>query len=105
MVKEALQWLEREAQVDSATQPVVIVLVGDCNLSKDLAEEATQAVQPLVHNWRTAWHVHATAAGNGGDLIFVKGANASSFELPFGKSHTDRGVRNDDHDAIGIGCE
>ena len=34
--------------------------------------------------------------------MFVKGAHARSFDLPFGKSHRDRGVRRDSHDAIGI---
>ena len=59
-------------------------------------------MQPKVPDWRTVWHVHATTAELSGDLIFVKGAHAKSFDLPFGKSHRDRGVRNDDHDAIGI---
>ena len=46
--------------------------------------------------------MHATTAELSGDLIFVIGAHAKSFDLPFDKSHRDRGVRNDDHDAIGI---
>lgn len=95
MVQEALRWLEIEEPSDSATQPVVMVLVGDCNLSKEQAEEATQAIQPPDPNWRTVWQVHATAAGKCGDVLFVKGANAYSFDLP-------DGVKNDLHDAIGI---
>ena len=59
-------------------------------------------MQPEVDDWQSVWHVHRTKAGKGGDLIFVKGANARSFELPFGVSHEDRGPRNDNHDAIGI---
>ena len=48
------------------------------------------------------WHVHATSEKKGGDLIFVKGAHARSFDLPSGFSHSDCGLTNDDHDAIGI---
>ena len=45
MAREALEKL-KEAPSDSAAQPVVYVLVGDCNLSRDLAEEAIQPLQP-----------------------------------------------------------
>ena len=96
IVQEAMQKLQSDAPSDSATQPVVLVLVGDCNLSRGLAEDATQEMQPAV------WHVHATTEELSGDLIFVKGACAENFDLPFGRSHRDRGVRNDVHDAIGI---
>ena len=34
--------------------------------------------------------------------MIVKGAHAVSFDLPFGFSHRQRGIRDDDHDAIGI---
>ena len=102
MVREALQKLMANAPSDSAAQPVVYVLVGDCNLSKEAAEEATQELQPEHPDWQSVWHVHATAAKLSGDLIFVKGAIARSFDLPFGRSHRDRGIRRDDHDAIGI---
>ena len=102
MVREALQKLMANAPSDSAAQPVVYVLVGDCNLSRELAEEATQALQPEPADWKSVWHVHATTAALGGDLIFVKGANAHSFDLPVGYSHRDRGIRHDTHDAIGI---
>ena len=35
--------------------------------------------------------------------MFVKGAHARVFELPFGASYPeDRGPRNDEHDAMGI---
>ena len=103
MVREALQQLMSDAPSDSAAQPVVYVLVGDCNLSKEAAEEATQELQPdEPADWKSVWHVHATTAALSGDLIFVKGALAKSFDLPFGRSHRDRGIRRDDHDDIGI---
>ena len=101
-VTEALRKLESEVPVDSATQPIVRVLVGDCNLSKETAEAATQPMQPEEPNWRTVWQVHATTAALSGDLIFVKGAHAKSFDLPFGASHRDRDIWNDSHDAIAI---
>jgi len=102
MVREGLHKLMANAPSDSAAQPVVYVLVGDCNLSKEAAEEAIQELQPEHPDWQSVWHVHATAAKLSGDLIFVKGAIARSFDLPFGRSHRDRGIRHDDHDAIGI---
>ena len=78
-VREALQMLESEAPSDSATQPVVLVLLGDCNLPRDLAEEATQPMQPDDPHWRTVWQVHTTTAARSGDLIFVRGANVGIF--------------------------
>ena len=33
-------------------------------------------------------------------MIFVRGAYATSFALPFGCSYKDRGIRNDSHDAM-----
>ena len=79
IVKEALERLKSDAPSDSATQPVVQVLVGDCNLSKGQGEEATQPMQPEEGDWRTVWQVHATKTARGGDLIFVNGASAKSF--------------------------
>ena len=102
LLNEALTTLEAHAPRDRATRPVVKVLVGDCNLTKADAEEAIHVLQPTTSHWRTVWQVHATSFGLSGDLIFVKGAHARSFDLPFGQHHIDRGVRNDSHDAIGI---
>ena len=48
------------------------------------------------------WQVHETSFGLSGDLIFVKGAHACSFDLPVGNHHSFRGARPDSHDAIGI---
>ena len=101
-VTEALRKLESEVPVDSATQPIVPVLGGACYLSKQTAEEATQPMQPEEPNWRTVWQEHATTATLSGDLIFVKGAHAKSFDLPLGPSHRNWGVRNRSHDAIAI---
>ena len=102
ILTQALRQLENEALHDSDAQKVILVLVGDCNLVKADAEEATQPLQPEVDNFETVWHVHGTEAGKSGDLMFVRGGHAQCFELPFGVSHEDRGPRNDNHDAIGI---
>ena len=80
--------LETDAPCDSASQPVVLMLVWDCNLSLEKAEEATQPMQPEDPDRRTVWQ--------------VQGANAKSFDLPFGYSHRDPGIRKDIHDAIGV---
>ena len=84
IVKQALVQLENEASLDGATQPVALLLVGDCNLVKETAEEATQALQPVDDNFLTVWHVHRTEAGKGGDVMFVKGAHCKPFVFPFG---------------------
>ena len=48
------------------------------------------------------WHVYASSAALGGDILFVKGCNAEVFELPVGASYADRGARPDQHDAFGV---
>ena len=92
MVREALDILQSQAPSDSAAQPVVLVLLGDCNLTKDLAESAIQPMQTEVDHWRTVWHAHATSFGKSGDVMIVKGAHAMSFDLPFGCSHIQKGI-------------
>ena len=67
LVTRALHRLESDTQSDSATQPVVQVLVGDCNLTREQGEEATQPIQPENQTWRTVWQVHATTAERSGD--------------------------------------
>ena len=102
IVIKALRKLESETEIDSSALPVVLVLVGDCNLSLEAAKKAIQPMQPNEATWRTEWQVHTTTAALSGDLIFTKGAKAESFDLPFGPSHRDWGVRKDSHDAIAI---
>ena len=105
-VGETLQHLETNAankeHLGGSQQPIVYVLVGDCNLEKDEGEEATQPLQQHEGAWSDDWHVHGTQAQKGGDILFVKGAHASLFELPVGVSHSDRGIRHDNHDAFGV---
>jgi len=113
LVKEALKILERKAATEEArerranggaSQSVVCILVGDTNLLTTDGEAAVQSLQPPVKQatLNNVWQVHGTNAQLGGDILFVKGANAALFELPVGASHRDRGVRNDNHDAFGV---
>ena len=48
LVLEAVTLLDAVGPHDSAAQPVVRVLVGDCSLTKGHAEEAAQALQPTA---------------------------------------------------------
>jgi hypothetical protein len=113
LVKAALEILERKAATEEArerranggaSQSVVCILVGDTNLLTTDGEAAVQSLQPPVKQatLNNVWQVHGTNAQLGGDILFVKGANAALFELPVGASHRDRGVRNDNHDAFGV---
>ena len=107
VLQEAMWQLERRAELkgSSASQPAVLVLVGNPNLTKQEAEEAIQMFQTNDGaDWQNVWHVHTTSAQLSGDIVLVKGAYAKSFDLPFGPSHHDRGpgLINDQHDAIGI---
>ena len=77
--------LERTQYAQSSLN-VAYVLVGDPNLSQEEAEEALQALQPTdLASWINVWQVHATTAKHSGDIVLVKGANASSFDLPLAK--------------------
>jgi hypothetical protein len=107
VLQEAMWQLEKQAELkgSSASQPAVLVLVGDPNLTKQEVEEAIQMFQTNDGaDWQNVWHVHTTSAQLSGDIVLVKGAYAKSFDLPFGRSHRDRGLGliNDQHDAIGI---
>jgi hypothetical protein len=102
---EAMRKLQQQAEHNSSSvsQPAVLVLVGDPNLTKEEAEEAAQTLQTNASaDWQNVWQVHTTSAQRKGDIVLVKGAHAMSFDLPFGPSHRDRGVRKDQHDAIGV---
>ena len=46
------------------------------------------------------WHTKATNNGLSGDVAFIKGSASEAYDLAIGRSYTDRGVRNDDHDAF-----
>ena len=102
---DAMRKLEQQAKrhSSSATQPAVIVLVGDPNLVKEEAEAAIQTLQPDDGaHWQNVWQVHATSTQLSGDIALVKGAHVMPFDLPFGPSHRHPGVRKDQHDAIGL---
>jgi len=108
LVTEALHQLEAIAKQEQqrhngASQPIVCVLLGDTNLNTAGGIEAAQPLQPTIHrSWDNVWQIFGTAAERGGDICFVKGANASLFEIPVGASYQYRGVRNDNHDAFGV---
>ena len=85
-----------------AFQPAAAVLVGDPNMTKEEGETAIQKLQPSDSNFMDSWHGHETLFRCGGDILFVKGTNATVFDIPIGASYTDRGMRHDQHDAFGV---
>ena len=88
---------------------VVRVLCGDVNLQREGGRAATQGclracsgkfsqTGPLAK-----WECLGTKADRVGDIVFVNGAIAEECTIPVGRSFPDeRGVRDDDHDAVGI---
>ena len=82
---------------------VALLLVGDCNLSKEMAAQTVAALQPRgVKTACNVWKVRATSHGLQGDVAFYKGCLASSFDVGIGSSWPDSGMRNDVHDALGL---
>jgi len=76
------------------------MLVGDTNLNKQQAQTIYQAdtSSASLNRWRT----HAATHGLSGDILFVRGADSDTFDINIGSSYSDRGVRDDIHDAFGV---
>jgi hypothetical protein len=108
LVHQALQKLD--AARDSVGTSIPAILLGDCNLNHQEGLEAVQTIQTdtleltlgLDADWEHLWHVHGASGGRRGDIAFVKGANAQTFDLPVGMSFADKGVRYNCHDAFGL---
>jgi hypothetical protein len=112
--QEALEIVQRLAeQIDvsehnggfsGASQPAVIIMVGDPNISAVQGEEALQSLQPtsLDANWRATWRVRASMREHGGDILFAKGTHAAFLDMPIGGSYADRSMRSDSRDAFGV---
>ena len=87
---------------------VVRILCGDVNMQKEGGLAATQDCRsPCSGKFSTngklcKWDCLSTEANRGGDIIFVSGAFAESYDVPVGFSYNDRGTRNDSHDAVAI---
>ena len=111
LVREALTKLVQYAAGVEETVPAserpgaVILLVGDCNLNEDKARQAVATLQPesvTAENASAIWQVKPTRNGLSGDLCFVRGCVASIFDVDVGASYIERGMRNDQHDALGL---
>ena len=102
LINEATDKIE-EILFGGALQPAAGVLLGDLNVTKKQAEEAIRNKQPINGSFEGVWHVHESINGLSGDILLVKGANAQRIDIPIGQSYpTDRGMRNDQHDAFGV---
>ena len=111
LVREALNKLAKYGEVLEERVPaserhgVVILLLGDCNLNEASAQQAVAPLQPQRVNGENAsaiWQVKRTRNGLTGDLCFVRGCVASTFDVQVGGSYKERGMRNDSHDALGL---
>ena len=103
IVKAATDYLEMR-QIGGAGQPAVpnVVLVGDPNLTGPLGRAIHQRAEgaPAITDWQTA----TTTAGRRGDMLWYRGFTATPFDICVGASYAERGMRNDDHDALGLAC-
>ena len=111
LVREALRKLVDygdmvEQAVPASERPgSVLLLVGDCNLNEVLARQAVASLQPGRVKGEKAsdiWRVKPTRNGLSGDLCFLRGCVASTFDVQVGASFCERGMRNDSHDALGL---
>ena len=87
--------------------PIARLLVGDFNMTKDVAEPATQnALRPtrcaLFQRSKglNRWQFHATGNGRRGDLFAAMGCTIDELFVPVGASFSQRGMRWDQHDAV-----
>ena len=97
IVKQLRVLLERYT-APTPGMPIVRLVVGDDNLSIDEARQALQRetdVDPL-------WEVIPTYAGWGGDHVAVNGATATFIPIAVGRHFENRGMRPDQHDALGL---
>jgi hypothetical protein len=109
LVQEALnkmhafaEQLKTEMPASERHEPLQ-VLLGDCNLNKHFAEVGlTRHVPPMVPTTSDVWQVKTTPCGKSGDVCFVKGCIADVFEVEVGASYMERGMRKDQHDALGV---
>ena len=51
---------------------------------------------------QTQWQVLTSNAALSGDVLFIRGARGRVLDVTVGKSYTDRGIRNGQHDFFGV---
>ena len=92
---DGLEFLEQLGCDAFLPQPVVLVLVGDCNFKK---QEATNAInrarnrlaKTYVQESSKAWRIASSSHGMTGDIAFVKGADFTIQDLSWISNYTDR---------------
>ena len=108
IVKRALDFLAGlHSQEWDTKLPIGRLLVGDFNMTNDVAEAATQIAQQPARcapfqrlNGLSRWQFHATENGNSGDLFAAMGCTVETMVVPIGASFKERGMRNDQRDAV-----
>ena len=72
-------------RLEQLPRNAVAVLAGDPNLTIAQADPAVQHAEgePDIY-WH--WHIESSNAGEGGDILFVKGTTSKSFDVSIGKS-------------------
>ena len=87
--------------------PIGRLLVGDFNMTKDVAEAATQNSQQPARcapfqrlHGPSRWQLHATENGRSGDLFAAMGCTIDEILVPIGASFPQRGTRNDQQYAV-----
>jgi len=92
---DGLEFLEQLGCDAFLPQPVVLVLVGDCNFKKQEAANAINSARNKMANTYVresskAWRIASSSYGMTGDIAFVKGADFTIQDLSWISNYTDR---------------
>ncbi len=101
IIENALAQLECQAATISLHH-TVIVLSGDVDVRKDVADVDVLAAQP---DFGDQWHRVSSANALCGDVAFVKGSIPKALEVCIGASYDDKGMDNAEHDFFGFALQ
>ena len=92
----------RQALDIAADFRIVRVLVGDSNISYEVARQCAAEADPVAdaQNELDRWVPVSTTHALSGDVMWCYGAIAIENEITIGTSYDHSGIRNDRHDTV-----
>ena len=102
IVKQFLDFLGGQALDLAADFRIVRVLVGDPNISHEVARQCASQADVVADGQKKLdrWVPVSTAHELSGDVMWCSGAIAKQKEIPIGTSYDHSGIRRDNHDAV-----